>query len=174
MTPARPSPKRPPFHTGWTLLVGLCCAVAIALTTTTQIYLSMWDHGHSFARIFGWHFSTWLPWALLAPWIMGIGARIADRSRSTAGKVARIGGLGLVLVLVSLFGATGVMVWLQPYAPVSFYTLQQAFGLQVYGIPADMLAYPALLVAGYAAALNRRARSLEAHEARLEADLTRA
>jgi two-component system, LytTR family, sensor kinase len=170
----RPSLDGPPFHTGWTLLVGLCCAFAIALTTTTQIYLSMWDHGHSFARIFGWHFSTWLPWALLAPWIMGIGARIGDGSRSTARKTARIVGFGLVLMVVSLFGATGVMAWLQPYAPVSYYTLWQAFGLQVYGIPADMLAYPAMLLAGYAAAMSRRARDLEAHEARLEADLTRA
>ena len=169
-----PAKAGPPFHTGWTLLVGLCCALVIALTTTTQIYLSMWDHGHSFARIFGWHFSTWLPWALLAPWIMGIGARIGDDTRSPARKIAGIGGLGLALVLVSLFGATIVMAWLQPYAPVSYYTLPQAFALQVYGIPADMLAYPALIVAGYAVALNRRARSLEAHEARLEADLTRA
>jgi two-component system LytT family sensor kinase len=173
-SPVRPAPVAPPFQTGWTLLVGLCCAFAIALTTTTQIYLTMWDHGHSFARIFGWHFSMWLPWALLAPWIMGIGAGLVDRSQSTAWKIARIGGLGLALVVVSLFGATLVMTWLQPYAPVSYYTLQQAFGLQVYGIPADMLAYPALLVAGYAVALNRRARTLEAHEARLEADLTRA
>ena len=89
---------------------------------------------------------------------MGIGARIGDGSRSTAWKIARIVGLGLVLVLVSLFGATAVMTWLQPYAPVSYYTLRQAFGLQVYGIPADMLAYPALLLAGYAAAMSRRAR----------------
>ena len=177
MTPrsqARRSPDGPPFHTGWTLLVGLCCAFAIALTTTTQIYLSMWDHGHSFARIFGWHFSRWLPWALLAPWIMGIGARLGDGSRWTAALTVRTVGLGVILVLVSLVGATGVMVWLQPYAPVDYYSFRAAFGLQVYGIAADILAYPAMLLAGYAAAMSRRTRALEAHEARLEADLTRA
>ena len=155
-------------------MVGLCCAFAIALTTTTQVYLSMWDHGHSFARIFGWHFSTWLPWALLAPWIMEIGARLGDGSRWTAALTLRTSGIGLILVLVSLLGATGVMVWLQPYAPVDYYSLRQAFGLQMYGIPADILVYPAMLLAGYAAAMSRRTRALEAHEARLEADLTRA
>jgi two-component system, LytTR family, sensor kinase len=177
MTPrsqARPSPDGPRFHTGWTLLVGLCCAFAIALTTTTQVYLSMWDHGHSFARILGWHFSTWLPWALLAPWIMGIGARLGDGSRWTAALTVRTVGLGVILVLVSLVGATGVMVWLQPYAPVDYYSFREAFGLQVFGIPAGILPYPAMLLAGYAAAMSRRTRALEAHEARLEADLTRA
>ena len=168
----RPSADRPPFNKGWTLFVGLCCAFAIALTTTTQIYLSMFDHGHSFVRILGWHFSTWLPWALVAPWLMTLGARIG--TRPAAATTLRIAGLGVVLVGVSLLGATQVMAWLQPYAPVDHYTFRQAFGLQLYGIPADMLAYAALLLAGYAAALNRRARDLEAHEARLEADLTRA
>ena len=169
-----PSSAGPPFHRGWTLLVGLCCAFAIALTTTTQIYLSMWDHGHSFARIFGWHLSTWLTWALLAPWIMGIGTRLSGGGRWTAALTVRIVGLGLFLVLVSLLGATGVMVWLQPYAPVDYYSFRQAFGLQVYGIPAEILPYPAMLLAGYAAAMSRRTRALEGHEARLEADLTRA
>lgn len=170
---AWPSPDGPPFHTGLTVLAGLVCALAIALTTTTQIYLSMWDHGHSFVRILAWHFSTWVPWALLAPAIMGLGARLAA-SRWTAALAVRVVGLGLLLTVASLLGATGVMVWLQPYAPVDNYSLGDAFGLQVYGIPADLLAYPAILLAGYAAAMNRRARALEAHEARLEADLTRA
>ena len=177
MTPrsqAPSSPDGPAIHTGWTLLVGSCCAFAIALTTTTQVYLAMWDHGHSFARILGWHLSTWLPWALLAPWIMRIGARLGDGSRWTAALTVRTVGLGLILVLVSLLGATGVMVWLQPYAPVDYYSFREAFGLQVYGIPADILPYPAMLLAGYAAAMSRRTRALEAHEARLEADLTRA
>lgn len=170
---ARPSPGGPPFHTGLTLLAGLTCALTIALTTTTQIYLTMWDHGHSFARILAWHFSTWVPWALLAPAIMRLGARIAA-SRWTAALATRVIGLGLLLTAASLLGATAVMVWLQPYAPVDNYSLSEAFGLQVYGIPADLLAYPAILLAGYAAAMSRRARALEAHEARLEADLTRA
>jgi LytS/YehU family sensor histidine kinase len=77
-------------------------------------------------------------------------------------------------VLVSLLGATAAMVWLQPYAPVDHYSLREAFGLQVYGIPADIFVYPAMLLAGYAVAMSRRTRALEAHEARLETDLTRA
>ncbi len=177
MTPrslAGPPADGPPFHAGWTVLVGLCCAFAIALTTTTQIYLSMWDHGHSFARLLGWHVSTWLPWALLAPWLMGIGARLGNGLPWTLALAVRTAALGLVLVLVSLLGSTGMMVWLQPYAPVDEYSLREAFGLQVYGIPADILAYPVILLAGYAAAMSRRTRALEAHEARLEADLTRA
>jgi LytS/YehU family sensor histidine kinase len=105
---------------------------------------------------------------------MGIGARLGDGSRWTAALTVRTGGLGVILVLVSLVGATGVMVWLQPYAPVDYYSFRAAFGLQVYGIAADILAYPAMLLAGYAAAMSRRTRALEAHEARLEADLTRA
>jgi two-component system, LytTR family, sensor kinase len=173
-SPARPSRDGPLFPTGWTLLVGLCCALAIALTTSTQVHLSMWDHGHSFARIFGWHFSTWLPWALLAPWIIGVGASLGDGARWTAALTARTVGLGLILMLMSLLGETGLMMWLQPYAPVDYYSLREAFELQVYGIPADILPSSAMLLAGYTAAMNRRTRALEAHEARLEADLTRA
>lgn len=177
MTPrsqARSSSDGRCLHTGWTLLVGSCCAFAIALTTTTQVYLSMRDHGHSFARLLAWQFSTWLPSALLAPWIMRIGARLSDGSPWTVSLTVRAVGLGLSLVLMSLFGETAATVWLQPYAPVDHYSLREAFGQQVYGVAADILPYPVLLLAGYAVAMSQRTRALEAHEARLEADLTRA
>src|SRR5690554_2653271 len=110
-SPDRPLPDGPSFHVGWTLTVGLICAAVIALTTATQIHLTMWDHGHTFARIFAWHFSMWVPWALLAPWVMNMGARIAA-SRWTVLLAVRVAGLGLLLTLASLLGATGMMVWL--------------------------------------------------------------
>ena len=173
---ARSSPARAcPFHTGWTLLIGSSCAFVIALTLTSQTYyVTMADHGHSFAPLLAWQLSAWMPWALAAPSVMGVGAGFGDGRRATVTAMLGVVSLGIMLISVRLLVTTQVMAWLQPYAPVETYTFGKAFSIHVFGIPADALVYALLILAGYAAAVRQRGRDMKTHEAQLEADLARA
>ncbi len=77
-------------------LIGAGGASLIALTISAQIYLSMLDHGHSFARMFAWQLCSWSVWALATPTVLRLGARLSERStQSVSGPVA---GTGLLVI----------------------------------------------------------------------------
>jgi sensor histidine kinase YesM len=158
----------------WSLFFGACAAVGIGLTVAGQIYLSMMDHGHSFARIAVWQICSWSVWAAATPIVMRLGARLTNRPGSVAGAALRIAITGLAIFAAHVLVAAVATVWLQPYVPVQVFRFSGALVLQVISLSVDLLVYGLLLMIGASLGVYHRAQSLELRESRLEADLARA
>ncbi len=163
-----------PISLKWALVFGVIGTTGIGLTVAAQIYLSMIDHGHSFARIAVWQICSWSVWAAATPVVVGLGARLTDRPVSLAGAGLRIGATGLGIFAAHALVASIATVWLQPYVPVQIFRFDAALILQVFSLPVDLLVYGLLLLSGAALAANQMARNLELREPQLEADLARA
>ena len=153
-------------------LIGAGGASLIALTITAQIYLSMLDHGHSFARMFAWQWCSWSVWALATPTVLQLGARLSERStQSVSGPVA---GTGLLVIAAHIVIASLSTVGFQPYAPMETFGLRRSLIIHTLSVPADLAVYGVLLLIGSSLAVYHRARNLAIRESRLEADLARA
>ena len=163
-----------PVSLSWALAVGACGTSLVALTIAAQIYLSMLHHGHSFVRISLWQLCSWGIWAIATPVVLGLGARLTDRSLSRVRTVMRVIATGLVILFAHIVCASVATVELQPYFPVETVQFSAALILQAISLPIDLLVYGFLLLIGSSLAVYNRARSLELRESRLEADLARA
>ena len=163
-----------PVSLSWALAVGACGTSLVALTIAAQIYLSMLNHGHSFVRIALWQLCSWGIWAIATPVVLGLGARLTDRSLSRVRTVMRVIATGLVILFAHIVCASVATVGLQPYFPVETVQFSAALILQAISLPIDLLVYGFLLLIGSSLAVYNRARSLELRESRLEADLVRA
>jgi hypothetical protein len=159
---------------GWALVFGAGGASLIALTVAAQIYLSMLDHGHSFARIAVWQLCSWSIWAAATPIAVRLGARLTDRSLSLASAALHIVVTGIITFGAHILVASVATVWLQPYVPVQTFRIDAALVLQTFSLPVDLLVYGLLLLIGASWGVYHRARNLELRESRLEADLARA
>jgi hypothetical protein len=54
----------------WLTLVGCGAAAAIGTAIAAQVYLSMLNHGHAFARMLAWQVSSWCFWGLAAAFVL--------------------------------------------------------------------------------------------------------
>jgi hypothetical protein len=163
-----------PISLWWALAIGTCATSLVALTVAAQIYLSMLHHGHSFARIALWQLCSWGVWAAATPVVLGLGARLTDRSAPMRRGVFRAMATGLLIVCAHSLCASVATVALQPYFPVETFRFSAALILQTISLPVDLLVYGLLLLIGASLAVHSRARGLELRESRLEADLVRA
>jgi len=163
-----------PISLWWALAIGTCATSLVALTVAAQIYLSMLHHGHSFARIALWQVCSWGVWAAATPIVLGLGARLTDRTVSRVRTVMRVVATGLIILCAHILCASVATVGLQPYFPVETVRFGAALILQAISLPVDLLVYGFLLLIGSSLAVFNRASSLELRESRLEADLARA
>jgi signal transduction histidine kinase len=169
--PARPSAA--PLSTAAIVLITCAGAAALALMTATQIYLSMWTHGHSFLRMVAWQLVLWAFWGATAPWVL----RLVGRGT----RLAVLTPLGLLLVLLHLLAAGLATSWLRPFA----FAGQPSTGLESslvdwirmalpYILLPDPVVYLLLIVGGRALVSSERAWKLQLRESQLESDLSRA
>ena len=88
---------------GRAMLLAAGVAVVLALAVSASVYLSMLDHGHSFARMFGWQMGNWGYWALLAPLALKAGERLGGGQRPSLLDLALwlLAGLALIAMHVS-------------------------------------------------------------------------
>jgi sensor histidine kinase YesM len=157
------------------IAIGAGTAAVLALTVSTQTYLSMRGHGHAFHRILIWQLSSWSFWAFAAPLVLRRGAALASGEQAGWEVRLRLAALGIMLLAAHTAMAAQLAVWSQPFTPVVTYTFTGAFSAQSAALIAiDLFAYVLLLVVGGALAAHHRARRLELRESRLEAELTRA
>jgi two-component system LytT family sensor kinase len=143
------------------------------LISATQVYLTMWDHGHSFLRMVGWQLGLWAFWFCAAPWIL----RLAGRGV----RLRVLLPLGLALMLLHLVAAGLATSWSIPFAIVDHpytgprYTLMMWIRAAApYIVLVDPVVYLLLLVGGRALAATERAWQLQLRESQLESDLSRA
>jgi two-component system LytT family sensor kinase len=162
-----------PLSTTALVLIAAAGATALALMTATQVYLSMWDHGHSFLRMVVWQIALWAFWIGAAPWIL----RLAGRGTRLWVLVP----LGLVLMLLHLVAAGVATAWSVPFAVVDEPYTGPRFTLMMwirvaapYIVLVDPVVYVLLLVGGRALAATERAWRLQLRESQLESDLSRA
>ena len=163
------------FPIGRSIFIGSGVAVALALAVASTVYLSMIDHGHSFARMFGWQLGNWGFWALVCPLVLRLGSELLSGrwSPANSGTIAVI--VGLVLIAAHDMVAAVFGVWMQPFYPLppsSF--IGNAIGQLPTLIVIDAFVYTLLVVGGSAYHQHRRARQLDLRESRLEAELARA
>jgi signal transduction histidine kinase len=161
--------------THWVIAIGIGTAAVLALAVSTQTYLSMLGHGHSFRRILIWQLSAWSFWGFVAPLVLRRGAVAASPSRAGWSIFLRLAALGVVLIAAHAALVAQLAVWVQPFTPVDTYSFRGAVRGQAPALIAiDSLAYVLLLALGGALAAHDRARRLELRESRLEAELSRA
>src|SRR5262245_17384116 len=110
LSPSRTQAQGGPFSTMSLVLVTAAGAAALALMTATQIYLAMWNHGHSFVRMVVWQLALWAFWSATAPWVL----RLVGRGT----RAPVLAPLGLGLVLLHLVAAGVATSWLTPFAVV--------------------------------------------------------
>jgi signal transduction histidine kinase len=141
--------------------------------TATQIYLAMWNHGHSFPRMVVWQLALWAFWGGTAPWVLRLVGR-GTRARVLAP-------LGLGLVFLHLVAAGVATSWLTPFAVVGepyhgpHYSLMDWIRVALpYILLPDPVVYLLLVVGGRALAASERAWQLQLRESQLESDLSRA
>ena len=157
------------------MLVACAITAAVASTLTAQIYVSMISHGHSFVRILAWQAAGWCFWGVVAPVVLRVGAGFTGRPRRDARNLLRTFGLGVALIAWHVVLKAQLIVWLQPFAPVTHETFESALvGEFVAILPTDLIVYVLSLVAGTALGAHRLARYHERRESRLEIELARA
>jgi two-component system LytT family sensor kinase len=148
----------------WVILLGVPVAAVVAAAVAAQTYLSMLDHGHSFARIFAWQLICWTFWAAAVPLVL--------RANRTTAHFAI---LGVVLIAAHSALNAGATVLVQPYQPLPASTYGRALMWQLrWLLPIDVVAYLWLVLIGFALRLHDKTRRLEIRESHLEADLARA
>jgi len=162
-----------PLSTWAVVLITAAGSAALALMTATQVYLSMWDHGHSFLRMVGWQLALWAFWICSAPWIL----RLAGRGT----RLRVLAPLGLVLMLLHLVAAGMATSWSIPFAVIGepytgpHYSLMAWIRVAApYIVLVDPVVYVLLIVGGRALAATDRAWQLQLRESRLASDLSRA
>jgi two-component system, LytTR family, sensor kinase len=175
MSAPTPDPHATGLPVGRAMLLAGGVAVVLALAVSASVYLSMLNHGHSFARMFGWQIGNWGYWALLAPLVLKAGERLGG------GQVARLdlalwtlAGLALMALHATVTAAFTVTV--QPFYPID--NTRPFVDALVGQLPSlvviDTLVLGILLASGSAYGARQRARQLDLRESRLEAALARA
>lgn len=149
--------------------------ILVALVVSTQIQLSMMDHGHDWWRLFLWQLGGFGFWVLAAPWVIASGVRWLRPESRPAFFLLREAGKALVLGFVHLPFVTTVFVLLQPYDPVATYSFQDALLRAFRTWPQiDILIYGTVVAVGCAVESHRRARRSELRRSQLDAELARA
>ena len=172
---SRSGVARHPFPLLWVLTLGLAGTAVMALSISAQMYLSMANHGHSFARILVWQFLGWGMWVLIMPLALAHGAWLAGTPAIRLHPLVIAAATGLAFTTAHILAIAQLTVWLQPYVPQETSTFRDALETQLkWRFVIDLLDYVILLLVGYAAGVYHRARSLEVRESRLEADLAHA
>jgi two-component system, LytTR family, sensor kinase len=144
------------------------------LLFASEIYLSMYSHGHSFARLAVSQLLVWELWALATPLIAWLCAR-APLVPFTFGALAAHLALGSALTVLHLAGYAGITLALRTYAPMEadpFWT--QLKDLCLNRFHSDFIAYVATVGALHAAAYHHRSRQRELDAARHAAAATEA
>src|SRR5262245_4919623 len=175
MEPRATSSAAETFPIGKSTLLGFAVAIVLALAVAGSTYLSMMDHGHSFARLFAWQLGSWGFWALACPMVLRLGGRLLTGDRPLLYRLALAVVLGLALIAIHDVVLAALTVWITPFYPL----LTGRFtGILIGQLPSllviDTFVYTLLLVGGSAYYQHRRARQLDLRESRLEAELVRA
>jgi len=164
-----------PFRSWRVFVASWGLGLLLALSVAAQTYLSMLGHDHSFARMLAWQLVTWAFWSGVAPLVLQWGADfVAQRPRRLA-DIARLVGLGALLLGVHSLISAQLTTWIQPFVPVESYDLFDAWVSQMPArFATDVLTFGLLVGIGGAWWTYRRAQELEVRESRLETELARA
>jgi two-component system, LytTR family, sensor kinase len=175
MEPHATSSAAEAFPIGRSMLLGFGMAIVLALIVAGSIYLSMINHGHSFARLFGWQLGNWGFWALICPLVLRVGSGTLSEGRSLVSRLALAGALGLALMAIHDVVLAAFTIWMRPFYPLgSGRFTGNLIGQLPSLVVIDGFVYVLLLVLGSAYYQHRRARQLDLRESRLEAELVRA
>ncbi len=145
-----------------------------ALLFASESYVSMWDHDHSFPRLFGSHLLVWELWAVATPLIAWLCARfpLAPLTGRAAAVHLAAGSLLTVGHLAGYIAITMVLRTYEERTPAAFWP---AFvGITVARFHSDFIAYLATVGAVHAASYYRRFRRRELEAAKLTASVTEA
>ena len=174
MTAPLQDPRADGLPVGRAMLLAGGVVVTLALAVSASVYLSMLNHGHSFARMFGWQLGNWGYWALVAPLVLKAGARLG-LGRLTPLDFVLWGLAGLALMAMHQTVAAVSTVLMQPFFPLDSHTFIGALLGQLPSLfVIDLLVLGVLMAGGNAYGPRRRARQLDLRESRLEAALARA
>lgn len=171
-----PEPQDPPApSTKWVLPMASVAALMTALLVSSQIQLSMMDHGHSWWRLFLWQLSGWGFWAFAARHLLESGHRLQRPDSRPPSWLARETATVCALVLLHVPLVAAVFTFLQPFTPVDDYTFSLSLLREFRSwVQVDLLIYAAGVAIGYGLASSREARRAELRESRLETELARA
>ncbi len=158
------------------VLTGACAAAFIAaVLVSSQIQLSMSDHGHDWWRLFAWQLAGWGYWICFSLWLLSAGDRLSDSSIRPLFRWLREAAMAFGLTTLHLPLVAGAFTLLQPYIPVDTYSFGEALNRSFRSwFHIDLLIYCLGAAISYGLAGYREARRAELRESRLETELARA
>src|SRR5262245_4935319 len=175
MEPRATSSAAKTFPIGKSTLLGFAVAIVLALAVAGSVYLSMINHGHSFARLFAWQLGSWGFWALVAPLVLRHGSGHLITSRSFASRLVIHVVVRLALIAMHDAVTAALTVWTRPFCPLPAGTFVGNLSAQLPSILViDAFLYAVLVMGGSAYHQHRRARQLDLRESRLQTELARA
>jgi len=158
------------------VITGACVAAFIAaVLVSSQIQLSMSDHGHDWWRLFAWQLAGWGYWICWSLWLLSAGDRLSDSSNRPWFRCLREVAMAFGLTTLHLPLVAGTFTLLQPYIPVDTYSFAEALNRSFRSwFHIDLLIYCLGVAISYGLAGYREARRAELRESRLETELARA
>jgi len=154
------------------LLAAAAFWLLFGLVAGLQVWISMITHGHSMARLFGYHVAVWLIWLAPTALIVVLARRFPVspfRPVAVAAHFLAATAIGLLHALYSL----GLMLWLRPYdamtASASEIQLGQAL---LTPLLLEWVLYLLVLGAVLALEYSRRSRAHAVEAAELRRSLT--
>ncbi len=161
--------------TGWVRLAATAGALLAAILVSSQIQLSMFDHGHDWWRLFAWQLTGWGFWIFFATWLLHAGDRLMRPETRKSFAFLREAGVAFGLTLLHLPLVAAAFTVLQPYLPVDHYSFDESM-IRAFRswFHIDLLIYCLGVAVGYGWAGYRQARRAELRQSRLETELARA
>jgi two-component system LytT family sensor kinase len=148
----------------------------VALLQSSEIYLKMLSHGHSWWHLFLWHWVLWALWAALTPVVLFLGRRYPIEGSSRLRNLLLHAGAALVLSALHLLPVAAAAILLQPYAPVAEagpFGPEYVFLLTNW-LHVDFPVYWTILGVAYAYDYRQRLRERDLRASQLQAQLARA
>jgi two-component system LytT family sensor kinase len=148
----------------------------VALLQSSEIYLKMLSHGHSWWHLFLWHWVLWGLWAGLTPLVLLLARRYRLDRPPRPRNLLLHGGAALALAALHLLPVAAAAIVLRPYAPIEApRPLGQEYVILVTSwLHIDFLVYWAILGLGYAYDYRQRLRERDLRASQLQAQLARA
>jgi len=151
--------------------------LGFGLFDAVQTVFTMHAEGmhHHWVALFFTDLSSWLPWALVTPFILALGRRFPAAGLGTfQGWFTHILACNVINIVFAAWGA-GLNSIFNPYADPAQLPFLTLFRYRIYnGLLASIILYAIVLIAGYAVASHERLLAQQMETARLNEQLSRA
>jgi two-component system, LytTR family, sensor kinase len=157
-------------------MAAVCVALGVFEATQTVVVMRAQGMHHDWVALFFVVVLSWVPWAVAAPLVMGLGSQWPLFQRNSWEAWARHAGLWLVIWVGATTWNTAMEVWLNPWTPGSASpAFAHLWRNKFYGqVVASLILYGGILLVGWMVDSRERLAQQKMEAARLSEQLAKA